>query len=48
MGFGFAKGFIIALLIGLFFAIGMKSYVPFLWIIGTFIIIKIVWNVLTK
>lgn len=45
---GLSKGFIIAILIGIFFAIGMKNYKPFLWIVGSFIVIKIVWNFLTK
>lgn len=48
MVFGFSKGFVIAILIGLFFAIGMKDFIPFLWIMGGFIVIKIVWNFLTK
>lgn len=48
MGLGMAKGFIIAILMGLFFAIGMKDYVPFLWIVGSFIVIKVIWSLLTK
>ncbi len=48
MVLGFAKGFVIAILIGLFFAIGTKSYTPFLWVVGTFIVIKVVWTFLTK
>lgn len=48
MVLGLAKGFIIAILIGLFFSIGIKSYVPFLWIVGMFIVIKVVWKFLTK
>ncbi len=45
---GLAKGFVIAILIGIFFAIGMRDYKPFLWIVGSFIVIKIVWRFLTK
>lgn len=45
---GLAKGFVIAVLIGTFFAIGMKDYKPFLWIVGSFIVIKVVWNFFTK
>ena len=45
---GLAKGFVIAVLIGIFFAIGMKDYEPFLWIVGSFIVIKVVWNFFTK
>ncbi len=48
MVLGLAKGFVIAILIALFFAIGMKSYVPFLWIMGSFIVIKVIWKFLTK
>lgn len=48
MVLGFGKMFVIAILIALFFAIGMKSYIPFLWVMGSFIVIKIVWNFLTK
>ena len=45
---GFGKWFVIAILVALFFAIGMKDYTPFFWILGSFIVIKIVWNFLTK
>ena len=45
---GLAKGFVIAILIGIFFSIGMRAYKPFFWIVGSFIVIKIVWHFLTK
>ncbi len=45
---GLAKGFVIAIFVGIFFAIGMKDYKPFLWIVGSFIVIKVVWHFLTK
>ncbi len=48
MVLGLSKAFVVAILIGLFFAIGMKSYVPFLWIMGSFIVIKVIWSLLTK
>ena len=48
MALGLGKGFVFSILIGLFFAIGMKTYEPFLWIVGTFIALKIIWSLLTK
>ena len=48
MVLGFGKWFVAAILVALFFAIGLKDYKPFFWIMGSFIVIKIVWNFLTK
>jgi len=48
VGLGLAKGFVIAFLIGIFFAIGMREYKPFFWIVGSFIVIKVIWTLLTK
>ena len=48
MVLGLAKGFVIAILVGIFFAIGMKDYKPFFWIVGSFIVIKVIWKFLTK
>jgi len=48
MGLGLSKGFIIALLISIIFSYGMKSWMWMAWIMGIFIVCKIVWQFLTK
>ncbi len=45
---GLGKGFVISILVGLFFAIGMRDYIPFLWVVGSFAVVKIIWSILTK
>jgi len=44
---GFAKGFIITLFIAILVGIGSKSLENALVIIGAFIIIKIIWKILS-
>ena len=48
MGLGLSKGFIIILLISIVFSYGMKDWTWGVWIMGIFIVCKIVWQFLTK
>ena len=47
MVLGLAKGFVIAIIVGIIFWIGMEDYTAFFWIVGGYIIIKIIWKFLT-
>ena len=38
----------IILIIGILFAVGFKDKMAFVWIVGAYIVIKIVWRFLTR
>ncbi len=45
---GLSKDFVIALAVGVFFWIGMEDFMAFIWIVGVYIAVKIVWRILTQ
>lgn len=47
MVFGLSKNFTIALIVAVVFSIGLKDWTAFLWIVGVFAIVKIIWRILT-
>lgn len=48
MGFGFAKGFVIALILAAGLSIWTKNILNGIVILGIFIVVKVIWNLLTK
>lgn len=45
---GLSKTFVIALFISFIIAFGFRDYMTFFKIIGWYIAVKIIWNILTK
>jgi hypothetical protein len=45
---GLSKDFIIVTLVAGFFWIGSKDYMWFVWIMGIYIVLKIIWRFLTR
>jgi len=47
MVLGLSKSFVIFNIIAIIFAIGMEDKIAYVWIMGTYIVIKIAWKFLT-
>jgi len=47
MGLGLSKSFVIFLILALVVGFGLHDWVSAMWIFGTYLAVKIVWNILT-